>query len=87
MVLRIMMRLPSATSLSNWQTLGAVRGEVVFNSFRFQVIACQLSCGMKWRQQGGRSFGPMGPAHQLAKYVLHNGGHISSIVDPPVIGT
>ena len=45
-----MMRLPNATSVNTWQTSRAVRGEVVFNSFRIRVIACQLSCGMKWRQ-------------------------------------
>ncbi len=42
---------------------------------------------MKWRQRGGRSFGPMGPAHQLAKHFFHDGSHISRIVYPSVVGT
>ena len=83
-----MIRLPSATSVSTWETSLAGRGEVVFKSFCVRVIACpSLGCGMKSRQRGGRSFGPMGPAHQLAKHLLHDGRHISSTVYPSVIGT
>jgi hypothetical protein len=35
-----MMRLPSTTSVSTWQTSRAVRGEVVFKAVSARVIAC-----------------------------------------------
>ena len=35
----------------------------------------------------GRLFGPMGPAHQLAKHFPHDGSQISRIVYPSVVGT
>lgn len=43
--------------------------------------------GLKCRQRGGRFFGPMGPAHQLAKHFFHDGSHISRIIYPSVVGT
>jgi hypothetical protein len=55
-----MTRLPSATSVSTWQTSRALRGEVVFKSFYARVI---VSPAKRWCAVNGE----IAPSGQWAR--------------------
>jgi hypothetical protein len=54
-----MMRLPSAMSVSSWQTSRAVRGEVVSKTFYARVIAYAATSLEDWSSMYGRQQGNM----------------------------